>query len=152
MVHTISTWFNHWTASGVSMGTLRVNLDEPRWDQRTIIGRAKHFFAITNPLNILATDKELQAAKTLVDQYRRGEIPDDLSKDALWKAKHLVDSAYHPDTGEKNFLIGRMSFQVPGNMIITGCMMTFYRSTPSVIFWQVIRSHNILSIRGIANT
>ena len=29
-----------------------------------------------------------------------------------------------------------MSFQVPGNMTITGCMMTFYKSTPAVIFWQ----------------
>nr|CCA18516.1 sideroflexin1like protein putative [Albugo laibachii Nc14] len=118
------------------MTTVRVNIDEPRWDQRTILGRAKHFFAITNPLNVLATDEQLQAAKTLVDQYRQHQTPDDISEDALWKAKHLVESAYHPDTGEKNFLIGRMSFQVPGNMIITGCMMTFYRSTPSVIFWQ----------------
>lgn len=30
-----------------------------------------------------------------------------------------------------------MSFQVPGNMLITGCMMTFYKSTPAVIFWQL---------------
>lgn len=29
-----------------------------------------------------------------------------------------------------------MAFQVPGNMTITGCMMTFYKSTPAVVFWQ----------------
>jgi len=113
----------------------RINIEKPRWDQSTFIGRAKHFFATTNPLNVFATNEELDSAKNIVTAYRRGENLN-LSEDELWRAKQLYDSAFHVQTGEKLFIVGRMSFQVPGNMTITGCMMTFYRSTPAVIFWQ----------------
>uniref|UniRef100_K3XAG8 Sidoreflexin n=1 Tax=Globisporangium ultimum (strain ATCC 200006 / CBS 805.95 / DAOM BR144) TaxID=431595 RepID=K3XAG8_GLOUD len=112
-----------------------MNLDEPRWDQSSFAGRAKHFFVTTNPLNVLASDAELDAARQKVLEYRAGLHPH-MDEDEIWRAKQLVDSAFHPDTGEKNFILGRMSFQVPGNMLITGCMMTFYRSTPAVVFWQ----------------
>ena len=44
--------------------------------------------------------------------FRRGEVVEGLTEGQLWKAKRLYDSAYHPDTGEKMFIVGRMSFQV----------------------------------------
>jgi sideroflexin-1/3 len=120
------------------MAQPRVNLDSPRYDQSTFEGRAKHFFITTNPLNVLASDEELDRSKEIVQAYRAGKEDKNLTEDELWKAKQLYDSAFHCQTGEKLFLLGRMSFQVPGNMVISGCMMTFYKSTSAVVFWQTI--------------
>jgi tricarboxylate carrier len=114
----------------------RIDIETPRYDQSTFLGRAKHFFITTNPLNVLASDAQLDGAKSIVEAYRAGKEDRSLTEEQLWEAKQLYDSAFHPQTGEKLFILGRMSFQVPGNMLITGCMMTFYRSTPAVIFWQ----------------
>ena len=48
----------------------RINLDVPRYDQSTYEGRARHFFVITNPLNVFCTSKELDDAKALINLYR----------------------------------------------------------------------------------
>jgi tricarboxylate carrier len=118
------------------MSKLAVNIDEPRFDQSTYGGRAKHFFITTNPLNLFVSGQALDDAKDIVERYRKGEVSSNLTEEKLWEAKHLYDSAFHPDTKEKMFILGRMSAQVPMNMTITGCMMTFYKTTPAVIFWQ----------------
>ena len=116
-----------------------INLDESRFDQTTYIGRAKHFFVTTNPLNILASDAQLDEAKRIVETYRQSKVlPQGVDEDRLWRAKYLMDSAFHPDTKEKMALIGRMSAQVPGNLIITAGMLTWYKTTLGTVFWQVI--------------
>uniref|UniRef100_A0A3B1JXI8 Sideroflexin-1 n=1 Tax=Astyanax mexicanus TaxID=7994 RepID=A0A3B1JXI8_ASTMX len=104
-----------------------INIKEPRWDQGTFIGRAKHFFTVTDPRNILLTNEQLEKAHRIIQDYRKGVVSPGLTEDELWRAK-----------GEKMLVIGRMSAQVPMNMTITGCMMTFYRTTPAVLFWQWI--------------
>lgn len=118
---------------------MSINIDRPRYDQSSYIGRAKHFFVTTNPLNILATNSQLEESKKIVENYRSSKtLPSNLSEDDLWNAKYLMDSAYHPDTKEKMFFLGRMSCQVPGNLFITAGMLAAYKSAPATVFFQIL--------------
>ncbi|KAG1157099.1 hypothetical protein G6F37_007010 [Rhizopus arrhizus] len=54
----------------------------------------------------------------------------------LWRAKKIVDSTIHPDTGEPVFLPFRMSSFVPTNMVLVAGMLLPNPSIKSIIFWQ----------------
>ena len=45
----------------------RPDISRPRWDQNTFDGRFRHFFAVTNPMNMRFSDSD---ARTIVHNYR----------------------------------------------------------------------------------
>jgi hypothetical protein len=59
--------------------------------------------------------------------FRIGKEPPGTTQEQVVYAKKLYESAFHPDTADKQNVFGRMSFQVPGGMAITGAMLQFYR-------------------------
>ena len=54
--------------SGPPLST--VDLSKPRYDQSTYQGRLRHFMETTNPLNVFASNKQLDDAATLVKLYK----------------------------------------------------------------------------------
>ena len=59
--------------------------------------------------------------------FRLKQEPSGTSREQLVYAKKLYESAFHPDSGDLQNVFGRMSFQVPGGMAITGAMLQFYK-------------------------
>lgn len=116
----------------------RIDIDAPLWDQHTFAGRFKHFAFVTDPRTVFASSAKLYAAKQLCLKYRDREEPDDTTRDQIIYAKKLYSSAFHPDTSELQNVIGRMSFQVPGGVILCGGMLQFYQTIPAVLFWQFL--------------
>ncbi|KAI0221184.1 Sideroflexin-2 [Lamellibrachia satsuma] len=115
---------------------VRINIDEPLWDQRTFLGRLKYFFWMTDFRTVVVPTRQLYDAKELIEKYRAGEEPEGTTYKEICYAKKLFESSFHPDSGELQNVVGRMSFQLPGGMLITATMLHFYKSTAAVIFWQ----------------
>jgi len=122
--------------SSTNLRLLRIDIDKSRYDQSTFQGRLYHFFNVCDPRTVLASNQQLFAAKELLQKYRAGEEPPGTTEEEIWQAKKLVDSAFHPQTGELLPFPGRMSFQVPGNMLLTGSMVTWYQNPIHVVGLQ----------------
>ncbi|KAL8722095.1 MAG: hypothetical protein Q9225_001339 [Loekoesia sp. 1 TL-2023] len=55
----------------------------------------------------------------------------------LWRAKKIVDSTLHPDTGQPVFLPFRMSCFVISNLVVTAGMLTPGLKTTGTLLWQI---------------
>lgn len=53
-----------------TMALSSVDIDAPRWDQATFMGRLRHFFNITDCRTALLPDSRLDEAKALVEGCR----------------------------------------------------------------------------------
>ncbi|KDN44573.1 tricarboxylate carrier [Tilletiaria anomala UBC 951] len=120
-----------------------VDISIPRHDLSTYLGRLRHFITVTSPLTLLATNKQLEDAKRTVDKYddaiRQRRVPYLVPRteaEQYWRAKQIVQSSVHPDTGETIPLPFRMSAFVPTNLIIVGGMLMPSTSLKTIIFWQ----------------
>ncbi|KAI9203505.1 Tricarboxylate/iron carrier [Polychytrium aggregatum] len=114
-----------------------IDLSKPRYDQSTYWGRLRHFSEITSPTTLFTTDAELERAKQILRDYKAGILQlSDEEEEKLWRAKRLVDSTIHPDTGEKVVLPFRMAAFVPTNVLIVAGMLLPNPSIASIIFWQ----------------
>ncbi|RYO90585.1 hypothetical protein DL764_008425 [Monosporascus ibericus] len=125
-------------------------LPESQYDLSTYWGRVKQTATITDPRTLFAGKHGLEHAKQLVVAYKKGEIKQ-MTPD-LWKAKKIVDSTLHPDTGKPVLLPFRMSCFVFSNLVVTVGMLTPGLGTRGTIFWQVVnQSLNVAINNANAN-
>lgn len=112
-----------------------VSLPQSKYDLTTYWGRVKHCAEISDPTMLLNTTHDIETAKRMVWDYKNG-VTSKMSPE-LWRAKKVLDSTLHPDTGETVFLPFRMSSCVLSNLVVTAGMLTPNLGTAGTLFWQI---------------
>ena len=98
--------------------------------------RYKYFKGVLSPVWLLKSKQELHFARDILEDFAKN--PQTVHHSDLHWARTLYASAFHPDTKEMNPIVGRMSFQIPGNTIVTALMLTFYRTPLQLVTTQWI--------------
>ncbi|RLV89440.1 putative mitochondrial transport protein FSF1 [Spathaspora sp. JA1] len=112
-----------------------VPLPASKYDLNTYFGRVRHCAEISDPTMLLTTPSQLERSKRLIWDYKNGLLPN-MTPD-LWRAKQILDSSLHPDTGETVLLPFRMSSCVLSNLVVTAGMLTPGLGTFGTLFWQI---------------
>lgn len=109
-------------------------LPDSRHDLNTYWGRVKHCAELSDPRMLLNTNSEIENARNLISEYKNGN--GSMSPE-LWRAKRVLDSTLHPDTGVPVLLPFRMSSYVLSNLVVTVGMLTPGMGTAGTLFWQI---------------
>lgn len=112
-----------------------IPLPSSKYDLTTYWGRVQHCAEISDPTMLLNTSSDIENSKKLISQYKNGKLTQMTSE--LWKAKKILDSSIHPDTGETVFLPFRMSSCVLSNLVVTLGMLTPNLGQLGTLFWQI---------------
>ena len=115
-----------------------IDLSQPRWSQKTFLGRFRHFFEVTHPKHMFHSSDTLESARKHISDYQSGNrrALQQLSVQEQWRIKYIYDSAFHPDSGDKMSLPFRMCALIPSSVIIVAGILTYHHTFSGVLFWQ----------------
>lgn len=118
-------------------------LNRPRFDQSTFLGRYRHFLDVIDPRTLFTTKERLEECVKLLDEYKEGTLPEGTTDKQLWEAQKIKQAIIHPDTGKKIFMPFRMSGYVPfGTPTVVGLLLP-NQTLGTTVFWQWLnQSHN----------
>lgn len=104
--------------------------------------RLLHFYRVTDPRTLLASDSEVRAAQDLLAKHDAGDVW--IDEAALETARRLRDTAVHPDTQEIVPKAFRFSGFAPMNVLICAGLLMPNPSSASILFWQIFnQSYNV---------
>ena len=106
-----------------------------RFDQSQFGGRLQQIIAQLDPMKLLVSSADIDAAKALVKAYKEGKRDPSTTDAELWAAKELIECRIHPDTGELTPTLFCFAAYTPMQPPMIVGLLT--ASTPmTVAFWQ----------------
>lgn len=132
--------------AAVASDVVPFTMDKPYYDPSTYAGRVRNVLDMIDARLLLVTDDELQLCQSMLEKYKAGTLEKGVMDEELWRARRVVEGIVHPVTGEKMFILGRMSAFVLVNLpVAAGMLIHGPTSTGAAVFWQwVNQSNNVM--------
>jgi len=119
-------------------------LDKPLYRQDSYWGRVRHFMNVTDIRMCFVSKERITDSLKLMDQYREGKLPSNVTNSDLWKARKVVEATTLPITKERIFAPFRFSAFALMNIPISAGLLIPSPAIPVAVFWQWInQSYNV---------